>query len=80
MKIQNAVRKIEKHTGSDHLENGMFHTFKYNGEVIEIMAQKGNVSTISVKNENDESDPMTDYFPETYCDNVSQALRLIGAM
>lgn len=79
MTVENAIKKLEKVTGQKVQKDGVFYSVVKNGERIQFIAGwSGNAQCISVCREHLQSDPMTDYFPQTYCDNISQAIRLAG--
>ncbi|MBE0470420.1 MAG: hypothetical protein IBX55_13055 [Methyloprofundus sp.] len=85
MKLANAIKKIEKlgHTVEQNggifrsVINGHALTFCSNGPVNETSTTAA-ISTCGLQLEQ-ERDSMSDYFPETYHDNLAQALRFIKA-
>ena len=81
MKLQNAIRRAKKATGSEPIINHGFHRFEFNGEYVEFSRNGGTdeITCICTASIGQESDSMTDYFPQVFHDNLTQALRSIGA-
>lgn len=76
MKALNAVKKLEKATGNKISKSGNRYSIETQNDIIAFIEQSsGNITCISICRKGLESDAMTDYFPQTYCDNISQALR-----
>jgi hypothetical protein len=77
MTTLNAIKKLEKATGNKVSKNGNRYSIETEFDVIAFISQStGNITCISVCRKGLESCLMTDYFPQTYCDNINQALRL----
>lgn len=80
MKLTNAIKKLEK-LGLKVTKNGPFYRAEANTSRIEFFAQGDSITcinTCSLKTEK-ERDSMSDYFPETYHQNLTQAIRFINA-
>jgi hypothetical protein len=77
MTITNAIKKLEKATGNKVTQKGIIYSVFTGFYVIEFLGQSnGNITCISICRKGLKSCSLIDYFPETYCDNISQALRL----
>lgn len=77
MKIENAIKKIEKNIGKVK-RNGSFYTVEKNGKELELCVNGGGlgtVATIRVRGLNDEDDFMSDYHAGVYYENVTGAIR-----
>ena len=80
MKLSNAVKKMEK-LGTV-TENRGFYRVVVNGTVLEVtkngdMDSVATITTCGINLEK-ERDVQSDYFPETYHSNLSQAIRHIN--
>lgn len=76
MKALNAIKKLEKATGNKISKNGNRYSIETQNDIIAFIEQSsGEIMCISICRKGLESCAMTDYFPQTYCDNISQALR-----
>lgn len=81
MKISNAIKKVERRTGNKMYRKGNFYRANYNGSYIEF-SRNGNTDSITcicTAKIGEESCSMTDYFPQVFHDNITQALNFIGA-
>lgn len=79
MKLTNAIKKLEK-LGLEVKKNGPFFRAETDTARIEFFAQGDSITCINtcgLKLEK-ERDSMSDYFPETYHNNLSQAIRFVG--
>ena len=81
MKLTNAIKKLSKF--GEVQQNGQLFWVQKNQKVIEFMANgkinnNTNITCIRVRYAKDEDDTMTDYFSGTWCDNLTQAIRLAG--
>jgi len=85
MKLANAIKKLEKQgfkvTINENNKN--FHLAKKpnSNQVIEFVQNGGSdeIVCIRTKRENERDDSMTDYFPGTWHDNITQAIKFVGA-
>jgi hypothetical protein len=79
MKVANATKKLAK-AGFDVKTAGSRIIAKMGRNVIEATANGGDyadeIATIRVRSVCDTDHIETDYFAGTYCDNISQAIRL----
>ena len=75
MKTENAIKKLEKYSKVNCNENGIYWT-NICKHTIQFHTQEGKILCISVCPEDIKGDISIDYFPETYCDNLAQALRI----
>ena len=77
-KTINAVKKLQKEGFTVESNNGRYNAIlEGSKEVVEFIDQNGEVICISSRRINDQPDAMTDYFPQTWHDNISQAIRFI---
>jgi hypothetical protein len=92
MKLSNAVKKLEREGWAvtaeeprrDIITGAMmlpcFHHARKAGNrhVITVSRNGGGdeVATIKVGSVTDRDDPITDYYPGTYCDSLAQAIRI----
>ena len=76
MKFQNAIKKVAKATGTEPIKNGMFYVSQIGNYNLRFCKSSisDDVSTISVCRKGEKSDIMSDYFPQMYFDNITQAL------
>lgn len=80
MKFKNAIKKLERNGFDVSITNDR-----------SVVARKGNrddyisffrnwdgeeIHCIAVGSDNDQRDVYTDYFPETYCDTLTQAIKI----
>jgi len=79
MKLVNAIKKLSKYgevrvNGQEHstIINGIEVSFMVNGRIEDDYG----ITCINVRNINDENDSMTDYCAGTFCDNLTQAIRM----
>ena len=76
MKLSNALKKVKKELNLEPTVNRNFYTFKYKGEILEFLTTKSEeIHCISTCNANDLPDSQTDYFPQTWHDNLTQAIK-----
>lgn len=77
MKIENALKKLDK-AGFIVSQNGMFFHANKKGSNHEInfISNEGGVQCINVKHCLEKADFLTDYFPGTWCDSITQAIKL----
>lgn len=79
MKIINAIKKLEK-AGFKVSKDGSQHTGVKSGldYIIEFYqnGREDSLACINVRRPDDLSDAMTDYSAGTFCDNITQAIRL----
>lgn len=83
MKLENAIKKLSKH--GEVKQNGGSFWAEVNNHVIQFMAngriEEGrHIICLRVRNKKDHDDSMTDYCAGVWCDNMSQALRIAGAI
>lgn len=79
MKTENAVKKLEKNGFRVERHENQINAWK--GEYrIGFYDQAGEITCIwtDYQYARDTRDPMTDYFPETYHDNITQAINFVG--
>jgi isopropylmalate/homocitrate/citramalate synthase len=78
MKITNAIKKLKK-AGFEVINEGSRYSASRESDIIEFIQNGGGSDQaicIRIKSVNDQDDMMTDYSAGTYCDNLSQAIRL----
>ena len=94
MKLENAIKKIEKRAKlvnlkveieqKDYHNNGSLKVYvHFEGAVSELSFwtnSDGSISAPHVKRAGDQSDPHTDYFPGCFYDNITQALNSIAPL
>jgi hypothetical protein len=82
MKLQSAINKAAKAAKSEPTKNGMFYTFEFNNQLLQFSknGRYEEITCISTRKKGQEDDVMTDYFCGTYHDNLSKALKFIGAL
>ncbi|MDG4813055.1 hypothetical protein P8629_08545 [Hydrogenovibrio sp. 3SP14C1] len=82
MKIQNAIKKLEKSGAVNETHDDYRFRFILNGEAITFSRNgRGSeevtcIATCPLSMES-ERDSMTDYFPETFHDNITQAIKFV---
>lgn len=85
MTLKNAINKLQKLTNKKVQRNSQMFWLELNGNNIEFMANgkineddfsATDITCIRVKRSNENDDPMTDYYPGIWCDNLSKAIRL----
>ena len=77
MQVTNAIKKLNK-AGFEVTNNGSRYYVNGKRHVISFIAQEsGDITCIKVRHENDEDDMRSDYSAGVFCDNLSQALRII---
>ena len=80
MKLSNAIKKMEKLGKVSNV--GQFYRVEFNNHAL-VVTQNGRddstatISTCALSIES-ERDSMTDYFPETFHDNLTQAINCIN--
>lgn len=74
MKIQNAIKKLEKIAPVTKNDNGVYTCKVGEKENVHFHEQDGRAICIHTMREGEKSDSMTDYFPMTWHDNISQAI------
>jgi len=81
MKLQTAIKKATKATGSQPNKNGIFYSFEFNNKILEFSknGREEEITCISTRSKGDNADSMTDYFPNIWHNNLTQALKFIGA-
>jgi hypothetical protein len=81
MKVQNAVKKLEKAGFKVEVSGTHYHASKENTQyVIEFIKNGGDSEEaicINVRRTNDNHNSMIDYFAGIWCDNISQAIRVL---
>lgn len=76
MKLSNALKKVKKELGLEPKVNRNFYTFKYKGKILEFLKNSDDdIHCISTCNANDLPDSQSDYFPQTFWDNLTQAIK-----
>lgn len=75
MQATNAVKKLNK-SGFTVTQSGNRYSAQAGRNVIEFHQQDGEIICIRVRSANDHDDVMSDYSAGTWCDNLSQAIRL----
>ena len=78
MKITNAIKKLEK-AGFEVINEGSRYSARRENDIVEFIQNGGDSDQaicIRIMSVNDQDDIMTDYSAGTYCDNLSQAIRL----
>lgn len=78
MKLSNAIKKLEKVSENGVKQDGQIYSGLINGQVVSFSQNGREDSAVCfhVKAVGEKSDSMTDYFPGSFCDNLSQAIRL----
>lgn len=76
MQTINAVKKLEKAGFVVHTEKGYKYTAKKGHNMITFWNQDSSISCINAQHVDDASDSQRDYFAGTYCDNLSQAIKI----
>mgnify|MGYP000906961277 FL=1 len=80
MKITNAIKKLEK-AGFEVINDGSRFSASRKNDIIEFIQNGGGSDQaicIRIMSANDQDDMMTDYCAGTFCDNISQAIRIAG--
>ena len=82
MKTENAIKKLQK-AGfrvkvSENVSNRYIAEKEGCRDFIEFLSQDDKLIIIDLRHRGQEDDPMTDYHAGTFCDNLSQALRIGG--
>lgn len=75
MKTTNAIKKLEKIAPVTKNENGLYTCAINERENLHFHNQDGEAICIHTMRKNEQSCSMTDYFPMTWHDNISQAIR-----
>ncbi len=83
MTLQNAIKKLQNN-GFRVTEDENSGVYNRNFKAInpqyrtylEILSQDGEVCIIDLRTPGHDDDSMTDYHAGTFCDNISQAIRL----
>jgi len=78
MKVTNAIKKLEK-AGFEVIKDAARYSARRKNDIIEFIQNGGGSDQaicIRIMSANDRDDMMTDYSAGTYCDNLSQAIRL----
>ena len=78
MKVTNAIKKLEK-AGFEVIKDAARYSARRKNDIIEFIQNGGGSDQaicIRIMSANDHDDMMTDYSAGTYCDNLSQAIRL----
>lgn len=78
MKVTNAIKKLEK-AGFAVIKDSARYSARRKNDIIEFMQNGGGSDQaicIRIMSANDHDDMMTDYSAGTWCDNLSQAIRL----
>jgi hypothetical protein len=78
MKLTNAIKKLEKVSENGVNKEGQIYSGVINGNVVSFSQNGREDSAVCfhIKAVGEKSDSMTDYFPGTFCNNLSQAIRL----
>ena len=84
MKVTAAIKKAKKATNVEPVKKGQFYYFTYGSEVLSFAIngrdeEGSNITCIKTARVGDEDNAMIDYFSGIYHDNLSQALKFIGA-
>ena len=82
MTTENAIKKVEKLTGVKPVKVHHLYQAIIGNEALEFHTQKGwgktadeeHITCISTRRKTEYSDSMTDYFPQTWHDNITQAI------
>jgi hypothetical protein len=78
MKITNAIKKLQK-AGFEVINDGSRFSARRANNIVEFIKNGGDSDQaicIRVLSANDHDDIMSDYCAGTYCDNLSQAIRI----
>ena len=82
MKIENAIKKLKKEgfkvKQSERADNRYIAEKEGHRNFIEFITQDGSLIIIDLRRKGQEDDSLTDYHAGTFCDNLSQALRIGG--
>lgn len=81
MKLTNAIKKVEKI--GQVIQSGQRFSVQKGNEVLEFLAngkieKDTNITCIRVRRIKDQDDAMSDYCAGVWCDNISQAIRLLN--
>lgn len=78
MTVKNAIQKLKnKGYAVTETQKNTYYAEKENKrDYIKFLSQDGHLIIIDLRRKGQEDDPMTDYHAGTFCDNLSQALRL----
>ena len=82
MNVAAAIKKGNKLSGTEVQVNSTnLHFWHYKGEVIAFYpnGDKSSICCIQSYKIGDKSDSMTDYFPQTFHDNLTQAFRFVDS-
>ena len=81
MTISNAIAKVYKRTKTNPTINGQEYSFIFGNEVLSFFknGRSDEITCINTRRVGDESNPMIDYHAGTFHDNISRALKFIGA-
>lgn len=78
MLLRNALKKVKKEFNLEPNVNGKFHSITYNGKILEFLKTSDDeIQCISTCNVNDKPDSQSDYFPQTWHDNLTQAIKFL---
>jgi sulfatase maturation enzyme AslB (radical SAM superfamily) len=80
MKVINAIKKLEK-AGFEVINDASRYSARRGNDIIEFIKNGGDSDQaicIRIMSASDRDDLMTDYSAGTFCDNLSQAIRIAG--
>ena len=85
MKLATAIKKATKATGSEPTVKGQFYYFTFENSTISFaingrMSENATVTNFKTVTGKDETNTMIDYFDGTFHNNLTQALKFIGAL
>lgn len=76
MQTTNAIKKLSK-AGFEVTQNGNRYYATMNKSVVSFIDQYGRTICIKVRHENDHDDLRSDYSAGVFCDNLTQAIKLV---
>ena len=83
MTLTNAIKKVEKATGCKmQIEYGQTYSVSFNGQKLRFSknGRSEYITCIHTARIGQEACTLTDYFPGVYHNNITQALKSIGAI
>lgn len=83
MKLSNAIKKLERNgfkvEKSETMPNKYYATKEGLRDYITLHVQDDRLIIVDSRRKGQEDDPMTDYHAGTFCDNLSQAIRMTNS-
>ena len=81
MTVSNAVKKVTKKTNVNPIVKGNEYSFIFKNNVLSFFqnGREDQITCINTRRVGDESNAMIDYHAGIFHDNITQALKFIGA-